>query len=255
MKRSILFLEILFLSVALVAAFGGIDTFAAVMESTHYQIQSDSVNVGGERSTSASYTLEDTTGEQATGVGSSENYQLYAGYQQMQEVYLALSGGGDVTMAPALAGVTGGTSNGSTTLTAVTDSPSGYQLSIEAAESPALQSDTATIADYQPSGAVPDFAFTTAAGQSHFGFSPEGDDIPARFKDDGVGTCGTGANDTTLACWDGLATTSIVAAERTAPNHPDGTATTLNFRVGIGSGSSQPAGTYVATTTVTLIAL
>lgn len=253
MKRPHLFFEIVFV---LLTCIGGVSFInAQVMESTNYQIQSDSINVGGLRSTSSSYVLEDTTGEIATGISTSTNYTLHAGYQQMQEVYLALAGGNDVTLAPALGGLTGGTSNGSTTVTATTDSPSGYQLTIAAASDPAMQSGAATIADYAPAGAPPDFSFTTSAGESHFGFSPEGDDISGRFLDDGIDTCNTGSTDSSLSCWDGLATSTVTIAERTSPNHPSGTDTTINFRVGLNGPVAQAEGTYVATTTVTLLPL
>jgi len=56
--------------------------FAQVMTSSHYGIQSDSVNFGGDRSSSASYSLEDTAGETGTGPSLSANYSLSAGYQQ-----------------------------------------------------------------------------------------------------------------------------------------------------------------------------
>ena len=40
---------------------------AAVMSSSNYKIQIDSVNVGGGRATSSNYALENTTGEAVTG--------------------------------------------------------------------------------------------------------------------------------------------------------------------------------------------
>lgn len=55
---------------------------AQVMSSGSYQIQNDSVNVGGGNSTSSSFILEDTTGEAGTGRSSSASFKLDAGYQQ-----------------------------------------------------------------------------------------------------------------------------------------------------------------------------
>lgn len=226
---------------------------AQVMQSTNYRIVSDSVNVGGVRATSTNYTVEDTAGEIATGEATSTNYTLRAGYQQMQEVYLALTAPANVSMSPAIGGVTGGTANGFTSFTATTDSLSGYQVTITASSSPALQSGSNTIADYVPTGAVPDFTFSTDTTDAHFGFTTEGTAIPARFKDTGAGVCGAGTGDVTLACWDGLSTTPIVVAEESSSNHPVGTETTLRFRTGIGSFVTQAPGTYVATTTLTLL--
>ncbi len=81
---------------------------AQVMQSGSYRIQSDSINFGGGFSTSTNYELESTAGEVATGESSSTAYGMRAGYQQMQEVYLSLSGFGAVSMSPSIAGITGG---------------------------------------------------------------------------------------------------------------------------------------------------
>ncbi|MCH8987080.1 fibronectin type III domain-containing protein [Patescibacteria group bacterium] len=58
---------------------GGIAS-AAVMSSTNYKIQIDSVNVGGERQTSASYRLEQTVGEQGTGKIEGSIFNLFGGF-------------------------------------------------------------------------------------------------------------------------------------------------------------------------------
>ena len=114
--------------------------YAQVMTSTNYHIESDSINVGGsDFSTSTNYSLSDTVGEVGTGAGTSTNYNLFAGYRQMQEVYIALNEASDVVMSPNLGGITGGTSNGSTTVTVTTDSLSGYSLTVEASTDPALK--------------------------------------------------------------------------------------------------------------------
>jgi hypothetical protein len=226
---------------------------AQVMTSTNYRIQSDSVNVGGGLSTSSSFRIESTAGEVATGVGTSSSYSLYAGYQQMQEVYLAVGIIGDVTMAPGLPGITGGTATGSTAVHVVTDSPAGYQMTITAATSPAMQSGANSIADYVPAGGVPDFTFITDPTDAHFGFSPEGADIVARYRDSG-GVCGSGT-DTASRCWEGLATSSRIIAQSAASNHPAGATTTLRFQVGIGGSAPVMEGTYIATSTVTVVPL
>lgn len=229
--------------------------FAQVRTSSNYQLQSDSINVGGGLSSSTSYVQESTVGEIATGPSDSTSYSLRAGYQQMQEVFISLASTGDVTMSPNLPGLTGGTSNGSTTLTVITDSPSGYQLTIQAESNPAMLRDGGggSIADYS-AGANPDFSFITAGSNAHLGFSPEGADLVQQFLDDG-GVCNTGVLDTSLACWDGLSTSAKVMAEGTGSNHPSGATTTVNFRVGIGSGAGVIAGVYTATTTVTALPL
>jgi len=230
------------------------DAYGQVMSSSNYHVESDSLNFGGVRSASGSYTMEDTLGEVATGVSSSTNYKMNAGYQQMQEVYVAVTSAANVTMSPALGGVTGGTSNGATSFTVTTDDLAGYTATIVASTSPALVSGANSFADYVPGGANPDFAFSNAATNSSFAFTPESTDIAARFKDNGS-VCGTGSGDTANACWDGLSTSPKTILNRTSANQPSGTLVTLNFRAASGSAHIQPDGVYTATSTVTVIPL
>ncbi len=192
-------------------------------------------------------------GEVATGESDSSNYNLYAGYQQMQEVFISISDPTDVIMDPSLPGLTGGTSNGSTTVTVTTDSPAGYSLTIVTENSPAMQSGVNTIADYNE-GVEPDFSFTTSASQAHFGFSPSGVDLVQAFKDGG-GLCNVNTQDTPLACWAGLSTTDREIARGIGSNHPDGATTTVFFRVGVGGSVGVPSGVYTATTTLTALSL
>ncbi len=227
---------------------------AQVMQSASYRIESDSVNFVGGFATSSGYSLESTGGEIATGESGSVSYNLKAGYQQMHEVFISLSASSPVSLTPAIPGISGGTANGSTTVTVVTDSASGYELTISSVQNPAMQKDSDTITDYTPSGGVPDYAFTTGATDAHFGYSPSGVDVVNRFKDDG-GACNTGSNETALACWEGLSTTPLAIASKTSANHPYGATTTIYFRVGIGGSVIQAPGTYTATTTLTALPL
>lgn len=228
--------------------------YAAVMTSTNYSIQSDSVNFGGGLSTSTNYSQESTFGEIATGPSSSANFSIKAGYQQMHVVYLAIAAVSDVTLTPSINGTIGGTANGSTVVTATTDNPAGYELYIKASSSPALVSGANSFADYTPAGAAPDFSFSVPVSSAEFAFSPEGTDIVQEYKDNGA-SCNTGALDTANACWNPIGTANELISRATAPNHPSGTATTLKFRAESGTSNSQPAGVYTATSTVTLIAL
>lgn len=249
MRYSFLTITILFVGLVAVHA-----TQAQVMSSTNFQLQSDSINVGGGNSTSSNYIQESTLGEIATGRLESANYSLRAGYQQMQEVYLALNGGESVTMSPNIPGVTGGESNGSTTVTVVTDSPAGYQLTIESSADPSMSDGSNSIADYTPSGGSPDLAFSVTSADAYFGFSPFGDDVVERFQTDGV-TCNVSGAASSTACWDGLSTSAITIAQSTSANQPDGTDTTIYYKVGVGDAALQPPGSYVATTTITLLSL
>lgn len=229
-------------------------TSAQVRTSSNYQIQSDSINVGGGLSSSTNFVQESTVGEVATGESTSTTYALKAGYQQMQEVFISMSAPSDIVMDPDLPGLTGGTSNGSTTVTVTTDDPAGYSLTIESENSPAMQSGLGTIADYNE-GSEPDYTFTTIATDAHFGFSPSGVDLVQRFLNDGGSACDSGSSDDLLACWAGLDTSAIEIARGSGSNHPDGATTTVYFRVGIGSSAGVISGLYTATTTLTALAL
>lgn len=226
---------------------------AAVMSSTSYKVQSDSLNFGGGLSTSTSYKQENTFGEVGTGESASSNYLLHAGYQQMQSIYLSLSVS-PVNLTPTIPSTGGGVANGSTNVTVTTDDAAGYELYITASTSPALVSGVNSFADYVPAGADPDFVFAVLSANSGFGFSPEGSDIVSAFKDNGS-VCNAGASDAADRCWVGLSTSQRLISKKTSGNHPAGTVTTLKFRAESGATHTQPSGNYTATSTVTAIAL
>jgi hypothetical protein len=226
---------------------------AQVMESSSYGIHSDSINFGGGLSDSAGYRLESSAGEIATGESDSPSYSLRAGYQQMQQVFMSLTGLTMVSLSPNIPGVSGGVANGSTTATIVTDSPSGYSLTIKSESSPSMTSGVNTLADYNMN-AIPDYEFAVGVSDAHFGFSPFGDDVVDKFKNNGI-SCSAGSIISNLKCWIGLSTTAMVIAESTSSNQPTGTATRINFRAGVGGAVTQAPGIYVATTTVTALPL
>ncbi len=229
-------------------------SYAEVRSSASYSLESDSLNFAGGFSTSSTYQLESTVGEIATGRSSSTGYALKAGYQQMQSVFISLSAPTTLTLMPAIGGLTGGSASGSATVSVLTDSPSGYSLSIAALSSPAMQRDAESIADYVPAlFPTPDFSFTTDTNDVHFGFSVEGSDTIDRFRNDG-GACNAGISSTQRTCWVGLSTSSILIAEGGA-NQPSGATTTLYFQVGVGGGVAVSPGEYVATTTITALPL
>jgi hypothetical protein len=227
-------------------------SLAQVRSSTNYQLQSDSINIGGGLSNSTNYTQESTVGEAGTGRSSSTNYQLRAGYQQMQEVYISLSDPGDVTLEPDLPGITGGTANGSTTVTVITDSPSGYSLTIGAENSPAMRSGANSIADHIT---ITTYNFLVPAASARFGYSVFGNDTVAEFRHDGSLCSGSGPTNTQEQCWRGLTTSGFSIAEGTGSNHPSGATTTVYFRIGITANAGVATGLYTATTTLTALPL
>ncbi len=226
---------------------------AYIASSSNYRIQADSVNGGGVLSTSTSYRAEDTLGEEGVGTSSSATYNIKGGYQQMQEVYLAITAPGNTTLAPSIPTAGGGVANGVSTWTVTTDNAPGYTMNIRASGTPALASGANNFVNYIPAGADPDFAFATPAASSRFGFSPEGGDIVQRYKDNGA-VCNAGALDTGSACWAPLLTTADTIVTRITPNHPSGTPTTIRFRAESGASNVQPAGSYTATATLTVLA-
>lgn len=235
---------------------GAWPVLAYVMSSDSYRIQQDSVNIGGtEDSASDSYKLKDTAGEIATGKSSSDSYNLYAGYRQMNETYISISSPDNVTLTPAILGVTGGTGSSSAAWIIITDNPAGYSLTIKASSSPALVSGAYSFADYTPAGANPDFTWSVASIDSEFGFTPEGDDIIQKFLDNGT-SCNIGSSNAANSCWYYLSSaTAETIVQSTSANHPSGAATTVKFRATSGSSHIQVEGTYTATTTVTALTL
>lgn len=229
-------------------------SFAQVRNSTNYQLQSDSINFGGGLSTSSNYELESTAGEVASGEADSSTYSLRAGYQQMQEAFISISSVDSVVMSPSIGGLTGGTANGTTSVSVVTDSPSGYQLTIKAENNPAMQKGSDTIADYVPVASPnPDLSFTVDTGESYFGFSPSGNDVTDRWRNN-TSFCNLGSTSTPLSCWDGLSTTEKIISQGDA-NQPLGATTTVHFRVGVDGDANVVAGEYVATTTLTALTI
>lgn len=224
------------------------------MSSSNFKLESDSINFGGGRSLSGSYTIEDSAGEIATGYSTSTNFKVHAGYQQNNTVNLYVTPASNVTMSPSIPGLTGGTANGQTTLTVTTDNPAGYTTTISAEGSPALQNSYSSFSDYVPSGANPDYVFTNLSTNSTFAFTVEGVDLDQRYKNSGV-SCGVGSSDDSDACWDGLSTTPKTISTRNSSNNPTGTVTTLKFRAQSGSSHVQPDGIYTATTTITVVSL
>jgi hypothetical protein len=227
---------------------------SASMSSTNYSIQTDSLNFGGENSSSTSYGEQDTLGEIATGLSSSTDYAIGAGYQQMLTSFISLSSAANVTL-PSISGIMSGTSMASSTWVVTTDDTAGYQLSISAGASPALTDPAkAYFADYTPSGGAPDFAFTTSSGTSNFGYSVVSPDATQFWKNNGS-ACNTGSSNTSLKCWEGFSTITRTIAQSSGDNQPNGASTTVSYEAAVGSNKIQDAGTYTATVTVTAVAL
>ena len=136
-----------------------------------------------------------------------------------------------------------------------TESPAGYTLKIKAEHFSGFKIRFVdSFADYTPAGAAPDYTWSINAADSEFGFTPEGTDIVAKYKDNGSNTCNTGGSDTLNKCWYDFSTSDETIAQSSSSNHPSGTATTVKFQAQSGSSHLQREGTYQATVTVTATA-
>lgn len=253
MKNIIILLKYIIISLYVTTQIIPPSLYAAVMQSNTYRIQSDSINFGGGRSVSGSYSMEDTLGELGTGYSSSSAYQMNAGYQSMQAVYISITNTADVTL-PNVGGISGGSSTGESSWNVTTDGPAGYSLSISASTQPALKSAGSSVADYVPATGNPDFNFSVGSASSTFGFTVEGNDLITRYKDNGSG-CGVGSGDTADRCWDGFSTSPTLIAQTGAGNHPNGATTTIKYQVGIGGNKIQDSGVYTTALTITAVAL
>lgn len=165
-----------------------------------------------------------------------------------------------VTLA-SITGLTGGTRNGSTVVVVTTNDTDGYNMTLRVDGDPALQGNVTSgeIPDYTPTTPnVPDFTFSVPANTAEFGYtieSPVAGDVAPLFRDDGVDTCATGANNTADSCWLNASTTGVTIMNRTSETLSSGSTTTIKFRLTINSDPSPalPEDTYVATTTLTAL--
>jgi hypothetical protein len=166
----------------------------------------------------------------------------------------------DITMSPQLAGITGGTSNGSTYVRVLTNNAAGYNMTLTASSSDGMigNSQGGTIPAYTPgSGIIPDFSFTVDPNKAEFGYTVEASttaDLAQAFMDDGV-SCNTGSGDVVDKCWVNASTTARTIVNRTSETANSGATTTIKFRATINQNPTPaiPQDTYVATTTLTAV--
>lgn len=166
----------------------------------------------------------------------------------------------DITMSPALAGITGGTANGQTTVRVLTNNALGYNMSLTASSSLGMVGNAqgGYIAPIVPTvGIIPNYSFTTlAANTAGFGYTVEASttgEVTAAFRDNGSNTCNTGSTEGVDTCWLNASTTATSIINRATATSASGATTTIKFRTIIMSSPSPaiPQDTYVATTTLT----
>lgn len=227
---------------------------AYVSQSPSFRIEYDSLNSEGGIGSSATYSLEDTMGEQSIGISESANFKIKAGFQQMREINLSISSPSDVVL-PSIGGLTGGSSTGSASWVVATDNAGGYSLNARTTTTPSMTSSGSSVADYTPQDSQkPDFLWSVASTASEFGFSVKGADIISKFKDNGFDQCATGNNQSSNRCWYNFNVTNQTISQSTSRNDPTGTATNFDFKAEVGANRFQEPGDYVAEIVVTAFA-
>lgn len=166
----------------------------------------------------------------------------------------------NVTMDTAIPGITGGTANGATNVRVYTNNNTGYNMTIAASSTPALQGNyfAGNIPNYTVGTAnTPDYVFSVAANSARFGYTISASttsDLDQKFLDNGS-ACKTGSSDTagSASCWYGLSTTATSTINRTTATTASGATSTIFFRTQIQSNPapSVTEDTYTATTTLT----
>ncbi|MSR73145.1 hypothetical protein EXS61_00880 [Candidatus Parcubacteria bacterium] len=165
----------------------------------------------------------------------------------------------DVVMNGSIAGITGGTSYGTSTSVVTTNNNTGFTMTLAASSSPAMVGDAfaGTIADYTPATTgIPDFTFSVPAG-AEFGFSVSASttaNLAQKFKDNGTNTCNTGSADTSAgSCWMGLSTVATSTIVTSAATSASGATSSIYFSTFLNSGGLTIEDTYTATMTQTAI--
>jgi hypothetical protein len=162
-----------------------------------------------------------------------------------------------VEMTGPIGGVLGGTATG--TIDAVVRSNSGYTMTIEFDNDPAMLGDNTgsdSIKDYIPVGAEPDFSLqaSTSATFAYTVAANPAADMDASFKDNGTSACG-GANTGTLVntCWQGPSTSPYQVIDRSTGTGLGSATTTFTFVLNVPNNPlpAVPADFYTATATLT----
>ena len=170
-----------------------------------------------------------------------------------------------VGMNGSLNGMTGGTSNGSTTVVVKTNSTSGYTMDIafeDNGQGVTMLGDNISsftrdsIKDHPDSSGQPFFNFATPTSSALFGYNINASraaDLDPSFLNDGT-NCNAGSGNTVDRCWMRPSTTAFRIINRNIAA-PNGATTTINFRVVVPNNPVPGIGTDVYTATATLTAL
>jgi hypothetical protein len=197
--------------------------------------------------------------EPAVSLGATATSQFTISQTVTAEIAFATTAS-NVIMSPTLGGITGGTSNGATSVAVKTNNLTGYNMTIMASTSSGMQG-VASSTNFIPAyistvPGVPDYTFSSETNSAGFGYAVNATtstDVAQLFRSAGSTPCNTGAVTSSSACWLAATTTAVTIINRSTPTPSTGATTTLSFRVVIGANPSPviPNDTYVATTTLT----
>lgn len=165
----------------------------------------------------------------------------------------------DVVMSPSIAGLTGGTSNGSYSVRVNTNNSAGYNMTIAFSSSTAMILDGGggVINNYAPASTTnPDYTFANETF-AQFGYTVVAStsaDLDVSFRDNGSNACGGAASGNTVnTCWFDPDDAAEVIMNRNSETALSGSTSTIAFRVNVPSNPSPavPTGFYTATATLT----
>lgn len=160
---------------------------------------------------------------------------------------IAIDAISDLSLSPAIPGLTGGVGVGTSTATTTTSNSTGYTLALTASTSPALQSGGNSFADYTPTGTtVPEYTWSVTSA-AEFGYTVENANVTQLFKDS-TSICNAGTNQTAYKCWYPASTTAVTIVNRSTSATDD--ETQLGFKAEI-NGTTRPSGTYSGKLSVT----
>jgi hypothetical protein len=160
----------------------------------------------------------------------------------------------DITMDDTIAGLTGGTANGSTSVRVSTNNPAGYTLDISFASTTAMEYDSGP-------ASIPNFGAvqfdmnsgTVGTNNAAFAFTASSSDVVSALRDSGS-SCGSGTPSIDQ-CWTlpADASTNFTLVNSTDSTLSAGQETEIAFRVVVNANPNPtlPIGFYTATATLT----
>ena len=197
------------------------------------------------------------TFEPAMSLGATTDQRQFTVSQTISKEVSITSSPSNVTMSPSLGGLSGGTANGETQFAVLTNSLTGYTLTIQASSTTGAMQGTASTTNFIPGYATstPDYNMTVAVNKAAFAYTIQASssaDVTQMFRENGS-VCNTGSSHTNnYHCWIQATSTAVTIINRSLPTATAATST-LAFRVIINSNPSPiiPNDSYIATTTIT----